>query len=149
MLSRGWSGSANGGGSSASGWWPFVGSGAIPGFPGRGSGNSSSNNTSSLSTTSTSSSSDEEQLFSERRYLRPRSPLAGAASMDVAFQALEGDFTVFKGLWRVQAAGPTSCRLSYSLFVRPQPWLLVGLIEQRIQAEIAANLAAVKAHVER
>jgi hypothetical protein len=67
MLSRGWSGSANGGGSSAGGWWPFVGSGAIPGFPGRGSGNSSSNNTSSLSITSTSSSSDEEQLFSERR----------------------------------------------------------------------------------
>ena len=157
MLSRGWSGSAKGGGSASSssgggstaGWWPFVGSGAIPGFPGRGSSSSSSGNPSTSSSNSSSSSSDEEQLFSERRYLRPRSPLGGAPSMDVAFQALEGDFTVFKGLWRVQAAGPAACRLSYSLFVRPQPWLLVGLVEQRIQAEITANLAAVKAQVER
>lgn len=39
----------------------------------------------------------------------------------------------FKGLWRVQPAGAAACRLSYSLFVRPQPWLLVGLIENRIQ----------------
>lgn len=54
----------------------------------------------------------------------------------------------FKGMWRVQGAGYGASRLSYTLFVRPQPWLLVGLIEQRVQDEIAANLAAVKAHVE-
>jgi hypothetical protein len=54
----------------------------------------------------------------------------------------------FRGLWRVQGAGERACRLSYTLFVRPQPWLLVGLIERRVQDEIGANLAAVKTHVE-
>lgn len=54
----------------------------------------------------------------------------------------------FKGLWRMQASSPSSCRLSYSLFVRPQPWLPVNLIEQRIQSEVQNNLAAVRAHVE-
>ena len=48
----------------------------------------------------------------------------------------------------MQAAGEGLCRLSYSLFVRPQPWLLVGLIEARIAAEIGNNLRAVKAYVE-
>ena len=55
---------------------------------------------------------------------------------------------VFRGLWRVQAAGEGLCRLSYSLFVRPQPWLLVGLVEARIAAEIGNNLRAVKTYVE-
>ena len=74
----------------------------------------------------------------------------------------------FKGLWRIQpfpppgprpgapgqpaaaaaAAAAPSCRLSYSLFVRPQPWLPVHLVERRIRAEICANLAAVRAHVQ-
>lgn len=48
----------------------------------------------------------------------------------------------------MQSAGSAASRLSYTLFVRPQPWLLVGLIEQRVQDEISANLAAVKAYVE-
>ena len=48
----------------------------------------------------------------------------------------------------MQAAGEGLCRLSYSLFVRPQPWLLVGLVEARIAAEIGNNLRAVKTYVE-
>ncbi|KAL4425111.1 hypothetical protein ABPG77_008216 [Micractinium sp. CCAP 211/92] len=97
---------------------------------------------------SSGSSSEEEGSWSEWKYLRPRSPLSAPAS-DISFELVEGDFTAFKGLWRIQPAGDATCRLSYSLFVRPQPWLLVGLIEGRIQGEICANLAAVKAHVER
>lgn len=48
----------------------------------------------------------------------------------------------FKGLWRIQPSGAAACRLSYSLFVRPQPWLLVGLIEGRIQVGPCCTLAA-------
>lgn len=45
-------------------------------------------------------------------------------------------------------SGPRT-RLSYALYVRPQPWLPVHLVQARIRAEVAANLDAVRAHTER
>ena len=45
-------------------------------------------------------------------------------------------------------SGPRT-RLSYALYVRPQPWLPVHLVQARIRAEVAANLEAVRAHTER
>jgi hypothetical protein len=61
----------------------------------------------------------------------------------------------FRGVWRIQQQAaaqdgtPPATRLSYALFVRPQKWLPVGLIQSRIQSEVAANLAAVRAYTER
>ena len=40
-------------------------------------------------------------------------------------------------------------RLSYALFVRPQRWLPVQLVQNRIEGEIVANLRAVRAHAEK
>lgn len=61
----------------------------------------------------------------------------------------------FRGVWRIQQQAAQqdrpapATRLSYALFVRPQKWLPVGLIQSRIESEVAANLAAVRAYTER
>lgn len=83
----------------------------------------------------------------------PRSPPGWGPWSDVAFEAVEGDFQAFKGIWRMHRplgpqAGQTSSWLSYSLFVQPHVWLPVGLIQDRIEREIVANLVAVRDHVE-
>lgn len=39
-------------------------------------------------------------------------------------------------------------QLSYSVFIRPQLWLPVGLIQGRISTEAKNNLKAVKHHAE-
>jgi hypothetical protein len=57
----------------------------------------------------------------------------------------------FKGIWRMQrdpAAPAASMRLSYAVYVQPQPWLPVALVQGRIEREIIANLRAVAAHAE-
>ena len=56
----------------------------------------------------------------------------------------------FQGVWRMQQRIPqkASTYLSYALFVRPQVWLPVRLIQGRIQQEIGANLSAVQQHAE-
>jgi hypothetical protein len=46
-------------------------------------------------------------------------------------------------------ADDTTTRLSYSLFVRPQIWLPVRLIQSRIEGETQRNLAAVRVYAER
>lgn len=72
------------------------------------------------------------------------------AYRDISFQQVEGDFQVFKGLWRMHRNGEKSpcTSLSYHLFVRPQIWLPIGLIQGRIEKEIVANLGAVRSFVE-
>uniref|UniRef100_A0A061R4I9 Polyketide cyclase dehydrase and lipid transport protein n=1 Tax=Tetraselmis sp. GSL018 TaxID=582737 RepID=A0A061R4I9_9CHLO len=69
---------------------------------------------------------------------------------DISFELVEGDFKAFNGIWRIQpgANGPTSCRLSYSVLVKPSPWMPVRLVEGRIRGEIAANLNAIRCHAE-
>jgi hypothetical protein len=54
-------------------------------------------------------------------------------------------------VWRIQEGprGGDSSRLSYALFVRPQIWLPVRLVQGRIESEIKNNLAAVRSHTER
>ena len=94
-------------------------------------------------------------LASEDLFPRPRSGLPERApARDITFALIEGDFQAFRGVWRIQdggssgAGGPVT-RVSYALFVRPQVWLPVHLVQARIRAEVAANLAAVRAHTER
>ncbi|KAK9818998.1 hypothetical protein WJX74_000169 [Apatococcus lobatus] len=81
----------------------------------------------------------------------PRSGTPGAPAMDISFRLQEGDFQAFCGVWRMQQGhlGPQTCRLSYCVFVRPQVWLPVALVQARIRGEIAANLQAVGRHSER
>lgn len=77
----------------------------------------------------------------------PDQPVHG----DITFDQVDGDFNAFKGVWRIQPGlqGPASAWLVYALYVRPQPWLPVGLIQDRIAREVVANLQAVQRHTER
>ncbi|BDA51073.1 hypothetical protein COCOBI_17-2930 [Coccomyxa sp. Obi] len=86
---------------------------------------------------------------SEEPHIQPRSPLR-TQPRDIAFSATEGDFQVFRGVWRIQEGerNSNSSRLSYALFVRPQLWLPVRLVQGRIENEIKNNLAAVQRHTE-
>lgn len=78
-------------------------------------------------------------------------PSAGAANgvppRDISFALLEGDFQTFKGVWRMLpcdaggAGGGTL--LNYVLYVMPQAWLPVGIIQDRIEKEVLRNLEAV------
>ena len=232
--------SAAGGGGAAgrvAGFWPFSGGASSSGSSGWGwPAGASSGSGSGWDSGGGSSGEEEAGAWSERRFLRPRSPLAGSSPMDLSFELCEGDFAVrgvgwgrgllerivlnmyvattaacvrqfrglvratclprawcgrctaqhhamlwlslvpacfspalpcrlrrptarlpaaapsrqaFRGLWRMQPAPDgAACRLSYTLFVRPQPWLPVGLVEARVAAEIRGNLAAVATHVE-
>lgn len=80
---------------------------------------------------------------------------------------VDGDFQAFQGVWRMQRLGEGCC-LSYALFVRPQVWLPVRLIQVvacggfleavwhafvcmtqgRIRGEVATNLSAVREYAE-
>lgn len=60
-------------------------------------------------------------------------PSTGRAELgtpsDIAFTMVDGDFQAFQGVWRMQRCGGDGCCLSYALFVRPQVWLPVRLIQ--------------------
>lgn len=86
----------------------------------------------------------------EQLYPLPRSPPCQGPCKDVSFSLVEGDFQAFRGIWRMQQGtqGANSCRLSYALFVRPQIWLPIRLIQNRVENEIKNNLAAVRKHSE-
>lgn len=54
----------------------------------------------------------------------------------------------FRGIWRMQPGNPGSTILYYSLYVQPQAWLPVKLIQNRIEREVVKNLAAVAIYSE-
>jgi len=70
---------------------------------------------------------------------------------DITFVMIDGDFHAFRGIWRMQPGtegADRSTLLCYSLYVQPQPWLPVSIIQNRIEKEVARNLAAVRKHAE-
>jgi ribosome-associated toxin RatA of RatAB toxin-antitoxin module len=69
---------------------------------------------------------------------------------DISFELVEGDFSAFRGIWRISEgpAGPLTARLASSVFVQPQAFLPVGLIQGRISRDVATNLKSVRAHAE-
>jgi len=69
---------------------------------------------------------------------------------DITFEQIEGDFQVYRGLWRI-AYHPKKpeCDLVYVLSVKPQPWLPTGLVMNRVKREVRRNLACVRLHSER
>lgn len=48
-----------------------------------------------------------------------------------------------------QGAQGDGCLLCYSLYVMPQAWLPVGLIQSRIEKEVMNNLEAIRRHAEK
>jgi ribosome-associated toxin RatA of RatAB toxin-antitoxin module len=59
------------------------------------------------------------------------------------FRMTQGDFRCFEGEWRV-GADATSSWLFYSLLVQGKPGMPIGLIEQRLQQDLANNLRGVQ-----
>ena len=61
----------------------------------------------------------------------------------LGFRMLEGDFRCFEGAWCV-GADATSSWLFYDLTVQGKPGMPIGLIEQRLQQDLASNLRGVQ-----
>lgn len=91
-----------------------------------------------------------ETSSSDSSFPMPRSFLPGHPCRDISFASLDGDFQCFKGIWRMQHGyqGPGTTLLCYALYVMPQQWLPVGLIQGRIEREVATNLEAVREYAE-
>jgi ribosome-associated toxin RatA of RatAB toxin-antitoxin module len=62
---------------------------------------------------------------------------------ELRFEMRSGDFRRFDGLWRVDSDA-MSTRLLYSLTVQGKPGMPIGLIEQRLQQDLANNLRGVQ-----
>jgi ribosome-associated toxin RatA of RatAB toxin-antitoxin module len=66
-----------------------------------------------------------------------------ASQGKLRFRMLEGDFRCFEGNWCV-GADASSSWLFYELTVQGKPGMPIGLIEQRLQQDLASNLRGVQ-----
>jgi len=66
----------------------------------------------------------------------------------LTFTMLKGDFRRFDGVWTIGSDGE-STTLLYELTVQGCVGMPIGLIEQRLQEDLAANLRAVQAEAQR
>jgi len=101
----------------------------------------------------------------------PQACRLDVSNMDISFVSLEGDFKAFRGIWRMQPCTPDQdstdsgagssdeaggamqgseeyTLLCYSLYVQPQKWLPVSVLQGRIEKEVRKNLEAVRVHTE-
>lgn len=62
---------------------------------------------------------------------------------ELRFEMRSGDFRRFDGVWRVDCDN-SSTRLLYALVVQGKPGMPIGLIEQRLQQDLASNLRGVQ-----
>eukprot|EP00238_Polyblepharides_amylifera_P009574 CAMPEP_0196574482 /NCGR_PEP_ID=MMETSP1081-20130531/4184_1 /TAXON_ID=36882 /ORGANISM="Pyramimonas amylifera, Strain CCMP720" /LENGTH=225 /DNA_ID=CAMNT_0041892511 /DNA_START=218 /DNA_END=895 /DNA_ORIENTATION=+ len=95
---------------------------------------------------------EDEMIDLDISAVVPVTCLPQTASQDICFTLVESrDLKEFTGTWRIQQieGSETSTRLSYAAQVRPQPWLPVNLIQNRIRREIEDNLKAVRNEAER
>ncbi|KAG2454507.1 hypothetical protein HYH02_000354 [Chlamydomonas schloesseri] len=92
--------------------------------------------------------SGSELASVEALFPYPLTSALGVSSSDITFELVEGDFQAFRGIWRMQQTGDCSTLLSYALFVKPQAWLPVALIQGRIENEVVRNLEAVAKYAE-
>ncbi|KAG2493232.1 hypothetical protein HYH03_008648 [Edaphochlamys debaryana] len=114
-------------------------------------GGATSNGGSASSTMSaggTGWSSGEPAASIESLYPFPATSAPGVRASDITFEMLEGDFQVFRGVWRMQQLSERLTLLSYALYVKPQAWLPVALIQGRIENEVVRNLEAVSRYAE-
>jgi len=61
----------------------------------------------------------------------------------LAFRMLDGDFRCFQGSW-VVGSDATSSWILYDLTVQGKPGMPIGLIEQRLQEDLACNVRGVQ-----
>ena len=61
----------------------------------------------------------------------------------ILFRMLDGDFRCFEGAW-CMGADTNSSWLLYDLTVQGKPGMPIGLIEQRLQQDLASNLRGVQ-----
>jgi ribosome-associated toxin RatA of RatAB toxin-antitoxin module len=61
----------------------------------------------------------------------------------LAFRMIQGDFRCFEGEWRLGRDNSSSW-LFYDLLVQGKPGMPIGLIEQRLQQDLANNLRGVQ-----
>lgn len=66
----------------------------------------------------------------------------------LSFRMLEGDFRCFQGGWQV-SADESGTRLLYELTVQGKPGMPIGLIEQRLQQDLASNVRGVQMEASR
>lgn len=66
----------------------------------------------------------------------------------LAFSLLEGDFRCFNGTWQI-GRDAISTWLLYDLTVQGKPGMPIGLIEQRLQQDLASNLRGVQQEAQR
>ena len=66
----------------------------------------------------------------------------------LSFRMLDGDFRCFSGAW-VVGADATSSWLLYDLTVQGKPGMPIGLIEQRLQEDLASNVRGVQQEAQR
>ena len=66
----------------------------------------------------------------------------------LSFVMAKGDFRRFEGAWRIGSEGGTTTLL-YELTVQGCVGMPIGLIEQRLREDLAANLRAVQQEAER
>lgn len=66
----------------------------------------------------------------------------------LSFRLLEGDFRCFEGAWRVGSDAVGSWLL-YELTVQGKPGMPIGLIEQRLQHDLACNVRGVQQEAQR
>ncbi|MFM7314265.1 MAG: SRPBCC family protein [Cyanobium sp.] len=66
----------------------------------------------------------------------------------LAFRMLEGDFRCFEGAWIV-GSDASSSWLLYDLTVQGKPGMPIGLIEQRMQEDLANNVRGVQQEAQR
>lgn len=87
----------------------------------------------------------------------PKHSLMSVPSRDIVFNSVGGDFSAFRGVWRMQplqqssrspSSTATGTMLCYSLHVQPLAWLPVGVIQDRIGAGILSNMEAIQRHAE-
>ncbi|MFN9624527.1 MAG: SRPBCC family protein [Cyanobacteriota bacterium] len=69
--------------------------------------------------------------------------MEAAESGRLVFRMTQGDFRCFQGEWRV-GRDNTSSWLFYDLLVQGKPGMPIGLIEQRLQQDLANNLRGVQ-----
>ena len=70
------------------------------------------------------------------------------ASGRLGFRMLDGDFRCFQGTWMV-GSDATSSWLHYDLTVQGKPGMPIGLIEQRLQEDLANNVRGVQQEAQR
>jgi ribosome-associated toxin RatA of RatAB toxin-antitoxin module len=70
------------------------------------------------------------------------------AAGQLSFRMLDGDFRCFQGTWAV-GVDATSGWLLYDLTVQGKPGMPIGLIEQRLQEDLANNVRGVQQEAQR